>query len=146
MIARGRIVGLRGIVALTSSPVLATPATTAPAQTGVTGAAAAGLLQTSLSLVFVLAVILGLAWIAKRLRLAPGRRSGALSVLAEVPVGPKERVVLLKVGDGQALVGVGADGVRSISLLAQNIAVSQAVAEPSFAARLSEALGRGGKP
>ena len=141
----GRLVGMLGGVAMTSPAVLAVPAAPAPVAASATGTAAVGLLQTSLSLVFVLAVMLGLAWIAKRLRLAPGRRSGALSVLAEVPVGPKERVVLLKVGDAQALVGVGADGVRSLTLLAQNVTVAAAVPETSFAARLNEALGRGAR-
>jgi len=141
----GRLAGTLAVVGMTAPLVLAAPAAPAPAPAAATSSAAVGLLQTSVSLVFVLAVILGLAWIAKRLRLAPGRRSGALIVLAEVPVGPKERVVLLKVGDGQALVGVGADGVRSLTLLAQNVAVSQAAPETSFAARLNEALGRGAK-
>ena len=136
---------LLGLLA-TAPAALAGQAAPAPAATSASGQAAAGLLQTSLSLILVLAVILGLAWAARRLRLAPGRRSAALSVLAEVPLGPKERVVLLKVGDGQALVGVGADGVRSLTLLATTVAVSEAPAEPGFATRLAEAMRRGGKP
>ncbi len=111
--------------------------------------AVVGLLQTSLSLVFVLAVILGLAWLAKRMRLTPNRRLAALSVLAEVPVGPKERVVLLKVGDGQALVGVGADGIRSLSLLPTPVAlpaVPVETSEPTFATRLADALRKGTNP
>lgn len=128
--------------------LLALPAGGAPAPVASTatagghGSAAIGLLQTSLSLVVVLGLILGLAWVAKRLRLAPGRRSAALAVLAEVAVGQKERVVLLKVGEGQALVGVGADGVRSLSLLSSPVAITTPAPELSFAARLGEALGR----
>lgn len=124
----------------------AAPAATAVPAASVGGSAAVGLLQTSLSLVLVLAVILGLAWIAKRLKIAPGRRSAALAVLAEVAVGQKERVVLLKVGDAQALVGVGADGVRSLSLLAQNVPVDGPAPEVGFQARLAEALGRTPSP
>lgn len=128
---------------LLGAAVPAAPA--APAATG-GSSAAIGLLQTSLSLVLVLAVILGLAWLAQRLKLTPGRRSGALSILAEVPVGPKELVVLLQVGDRQALVGVGADGVRSLALMGAVVEVPEAApAATGFAARLAEALGRGAR-
>ena len=137
---------LLGATTVAAHAAPTTPAPAASVAASGASSAAMGLLQTSLSLVLVLAVILGLAWLAKRLKLAPARRNSNLSVLAEVPVGPKERVVLIKVGDCQALVGVGADGVRSLSLLAQPVAIAAAGAEPAFAARLAEALGRGARP
>lgn len=77
----------------------------------------AGLAQVAFSLVFILALVVGLAWLAQRLRLTPRSKIGVIQVLGDLPVGPKERVLLLQVGDRQALVGVGADGLRSLSLL-----------------------------
>lgn len=136
------LAGPRAAMAAAAGPV-ATPA--APVST--TGSAFYSLLQTSISLLLVLGVILGLAWVARRLKLAPLNRSADLAVLAEVSVGVKERVVLLKVGDAQALVGVGADGVRSLSLLTQRVEI-QATSAPDgpFAARLAEALKGAPKP
>jgi flagellar protein FliO/FliZ len=114
---------------------LAAGATPAPASP------AAGMLQVLFSLAFILAVIVALAWLATRLRLTPRTASSALKVLADVPVGPKERVVLLKVGDAQALVGVGADGVRPLRLLERGIDVPEDEAAPNaFADRLKQLM------
>jgi flagellar protein FliO/FliZ len=108
---------------------------------------AAGMLQVLVSLAFILAVIVALAWLATRLRLTPRTASSALKVLADVPVGPKERVVLLKVGDAQALVGVGADGVRSLRLLERAVEVPADEAAPhAFADRLKQLMGPGAGP
>jgi flagellar protein FliO/FliZ len=108
---------------------------------------AAGLLQVVGSLLFILATIVALAWLATRLRLTPRSASSALRVLADVPVGPKERVVLLKVGDAQALVGVGADGVRSLALLERPVELpADEVAPHAFAERLRQLTRPGGAP
>jgi flagellar protein FliO/FliZ len=107
----------------------------------------AGMVQVLLSLVFILGVIVALAWLATRLRLTPRTASGALKVLADVPVGPKERVVLLKVGDAQALVGVGADGVRALTLLDRVVDVPADVAATgAFAERLKQLMQPGARP
>ena len=87
------------------APALATAAAPAPAS------AATGFAQVAASLLLIVAVIFALAWLATRLRLTPRAASSGLKVIADVTVGPKERIVLLKVGDAQALVGVGADGI-----------------------------------
>jgi flagellar protein FliO/FliZ len=131
-----------GCLAGTTAQAAAAPV--APAGGGTT--AFASLLQTTLSLLLVLAVILALAWVARRLKLTPLHRSAELSVLADVAVGPKERVVLLKVGSRQALVGVGADGVRGLSLLETSVEIRPvAEVETSFAARLAEAMKSGAR-
>lgn len=125
---------------------VARSATAPAAATGAGTSAFASLLQTSLSLLVVLAVILALAWVAKRLKLTPLHRSAELSVLADVAVGPKERVVLLKVGSRQALVGVGSDGVRGLSLLETSVEIRPAAeVETGFAARLAEAMKGGAR-
>lgn len=86
----------------------------------------AGLAQVAFSLVFILALVVGLAWLAQRLRLTPRSKVGVIQVLGDLPVGPKERVLLLQVGDRQALVGVGADGLRALSLLEASVTLPSA--------------------
>jgi flagellar protein FliO/FliZ len=131
--ARGALVLLAGVAP--AGVALAASAPAAPASP------AAGMLQVLFSLAFILAVIVALAWLATRLRLTPRTASSALKVLADVPVGPKERVVLLKVGDAQALVGVGADGVRPLRLLERSIDVPEDEAAPNaFADRLKQLM------
>jgi flagellar protein FliO/FliZ len=110
-------------------------------------AAAGGFAQVAASLLLIVGVIVALAWLATRLRLTPRAASSALKILADVPVGPKERVVLLKVGDGQALVGVGADGVRSLGLLARPVELpAEPVTGAAFAERLKKLMAGSARP
>ena len=122
-------------VALAAAPVPTPPS------------AAAGFAQVAASLVLIVGVIVTLAWLANRLRLTPRAASSGLKVLADVAVGPKERVVLLKVGDGQALVGVGADGVRPLALLERVVELpAEATTPGAFAERLKNLMSGGAKP
>jgi len=129
--------GLLAILAVPGSAFAAAPAT-APAAgaTASASAAATGFVTVAFSLLLILGVIVGLAWVATRLRLTPRAASSGLKVLADVAVGAKERVVLLKVGDAQALVGVGADGVRSLALLERAVELPPDSAPGAFAERL----------
>ncbi len=120
------------------APALATAA--APA------GAATGFAQVAASLLLIVGVIVALAWLATRLRLTPRAASSGLKVIADVAVGPKERVVLLKVGDAQALVGVGADGIRSLALLDRVVTLPVDSAGPgAFAERLKSLMSGGPK-
>lgn len=129
--------------ALAIAPAVAVAAAAPPAPAG----AASGFAQVAASLLLIVGVIVALAWLATRLRLTPRAASSALSVLADVAVGPKERVVLLKVGDAQALVGVGADGVRSLALLDRLVELpAPTPVAGAFAERLRNLMSGGPKP
>lgn len=112
------------------------------------GPGASGVVSMIGSLAVVLALIFAMAWLARRLQNL--RRSGAgLQLLAGLPVGNKEKVVLLKVGDQHFLVGVASG---QVSLLHRFDAVpdlgegeSQPLAQAPFAIKLRELLQRGGK-
>jgi flagellar protein FliO/FliZ len=102
---------------------------------------AAALAQLAVSLVVVVALIVAIAWMARRLRLAPQGAAGALRVLAQVPVGPRERVVLLAVGDRQALVGVSGAGITSLALLGEDVSLPPGTpAAPAGEATLAERM------
>jgi flagellar protein FliO/FliZ len=134
--------------ALAGAPLAGAPLATAAAAATVPAAgAAAGFAQVAASLLLIVGVIVALAWLATRLRLTPRAASGGLKVLADVAVGPKERVVLLKVGDAQALVGVGADGIRSLALLDRVVELPAEATPPgAFAERLKGLLAGGARP
>jgi len=71
----------------------------------------AGLLQVVLGLAVVLAAIVGTGWLLRRI--APGQAGGGmLKVVGGVMVGPRERVVLVEVGEDWLVLGVAAGGVR----------------------------------
>jgi flagellar protein FliO/FliZ len=98
-----------------------------------------------LSLALVIALIIGLAWLVGRLRGFNRTHSGPLTVLGELAVGPKERVVLVRIGDAQALLGVSTAGVTSLGLLDRKIEVSPPVpGAATFAERLRDAMRRAG--
>ncbi len=138
-----RLAGLALAVAPGATVWAAAPAPAVPAAAG----AAAGFAQVAVSLVLIVGVIIALAWLATRLRLTPRAGSSGLKVLADVAVGPKERVVLIKVGDAQALLGVGADGVRSLSLLERVVELPPEVnGAGAFAERLKGLISGGAKP
>ena len=108
---------------------------------------ASGLTSVTFALLVVLAAIFAVAWLARRIRGMGNRVGNAIDVLADVPLGPKERAVLLKVGAEQVLVGVAPGRVSALHVLREPVEVSKAttVAAPaatSFSALLKRSLGK----
>jgi flagellar protein FliO/FliZ len=85
-------------------------------------------------------LIFAAGWVGRRMQgrqFVGGRR---LRCLETLPVGSRERVLLLEVEGKRVLVGVGAGGVRTLHVYesVEQMAVVEAAAPPSF----SELLGR----
>ena len=108
--------------------------------------AISGLAQLTLSLIAIVALILAISWVLKRLKLAGPRGRGDIAVLDQLALGPRDRIMLLRVGDAQVLVGVGAGGVVGLTPLAAPLATPPAAkpSTPAFAERLRELLSRNG--
>jgi flagellar protein FliO/FliZ len=102
------------------------------------------LTQLTLSLIAIVALIFAISWALKRLKLAGPRGAGEIAVLDELSVGPRERIVLVRVGESQVLVGVGASGVVPLTPLAAPIVLKGGVAPPAFAERLRDLMKRPG--
>ena len=85
-------------------------------------AGVAGIGQVTLALCIVLGAIFLCAWLARRMRNLGGGGPGALSIIGDVRLGPKERAVLLQVGATQVLVGVAPGQVRSLHVLTEPVA------------------------
>ncbi len=125
------------------SPLFAAPhAAAAAAPVG-----AGGLASVTLALLAVLAAIFGVAWVARRVRGMGNRLGSAIDVLADMPLGPKERAVLLKVGTEQILIGVAPGRVSALHVLREPIEIPKAAtaanpAAASFGALLKRSLGK----
>jgi len=102
------------------------------------------LAQLTLSLIAIVALILAISWALKRLKLAGPRGSGEIAVIDELSVGPRERIVLVRVGEAQVLVGVGAGGVVPLTPLAVPIVLKGGTPAPPFAERLRDMMKRPG--
>lgn len=106
-----------------------------------------GLFSVTLALLGVLAVIFALAWLARRVRTFGDRTAGSLEVLANMPLGPKERAVLLRVGGAQILLGVAPGRVNMLHVLDQPVEITRPTAsaqasKPNFAQLLKRSLGK----
>jgi flagellar protein FliO/FliZ len=75
------------------------------------------MVKITLSLLLVLAVIVGIAWLLKRLNLTQQGKGNVLRVIGSVAIGQRERVVLVEVGDTWLLVGVGPGQIRTLHTL-----------------------------
>ncbi|HEY1899848.1 MAG TPA: flagellar biosynthetic protein FliO [Steroidobacteraceae bacterium] len=106
----------------------------------------AGLGQVTLALCIVLGAIFLCAWFARRMRNISGGRAGAVNIISEVRLGPKERAVLLQVGTTQLLVGVASGQISALHVLAEPLSLQPPAAPPidgvSFKALLRRSLGR----
>ncbi len=112
------------------------------------GQAAGGVASVTFALLVVLAAIFAFAWLARRLRGFGNRSGNALDVIAEMPLGPKERAVLLRVGAEQILIGVAPGRVSALHVLREPVDLAKSAApsapseRPSFRALLKRSLGK----
>ena len=106
-----------------------------------------GLSEVAFALILVLAAIFVVAWVVRRMRIASNRVGGAIDVLADVPLGQKERAVLLQVGATQILIGVAPGRVNTLHVLSEPIELAKPPAIPgaggnTFRTILMRSLGK----
>jgi flagellar protein FliO/FliZ len=119
----------------------------AAAAPGAARLGAGSLASVTLALLAVLAAIFAVAWLARRVRGIGNRIGNAIDVLADVPLGPKERAVLLKVGAEQILIGVAPGRVSALHVLREPVQVTKSAAAAvadanSFRTLLKRSLGK----
>jgi flagellar protein FliO/FliZ len=102
------------------------------------------LTQLTLSLLAIVVLIFAIGWVLKRFKLTAPRGSRDSAVLDELSVGPRERILLVRIGEAQVLVGVGAAGIVALTPLATPIALKSVAGAPAFAERLRELMKRPG--
>jgi flagellar protein FliO/FliZ len=106
--------------------MFAAPQTAPAAHAGGLG----GLGEVTLALLLVLGAVFALAWALKRVRAFSSRVGAAVDVLAQLPLGQKERAVLIKVGTTQILLGVAPGRVNTLYVLPEPLDVSRPAAAP----------------
>jgi flagellar protein FliO/FliZ len=72
------------------------------------------IVQIIFSLLLVLVAIVLVAWILKRMNVAQQGSSKLLKVLGAVPIGQRERIVLVEVNDTCLVVGIGPGQIRTL--------------------------------
>lgn len=106
-----------------------------------------GLMQMTLGLLVVLAMIFGFAWLLRRFGRYQGLANGSLKTLGGLPLGTRERLVLVQVGGKQLLLGVTPHSIQTLHVLDENIMLggSRDKSNPSgsFSDRLAYMMSKG---
>ena len=91
------------------------------------------------SLLFVIAFILFLAWLLKRMRVPTMMNQKGLKVVRQIPVGTKERIMVVEAGEEQFLVGVTSQSIQLISKLEKPLTQEELQPAP-FSNQLAQLL------
>ncbi|OGS99686.1 MAG: flagellar biosynthetic protein FliO [Gallionellales bacterium RIFCSPLOWO2_12_FULL_59_22] len=78
-----------------------------------------GIVQILFSLLLVLAAIVLVAWLIKRINVAQQNSRHLLKVLGGVSIGQRERIVLVEIKDTWLVVGVGPGQIRTLHTLSR---------------------------
>ena len=97
------------MLALTPALALAADDKPAPAISG-----AGSLAQAGLGLFAVIALILGMAWLARRAGLVRHATGGVMKVVGSTMLGARQRLVLVEVGDTWLVLGVSPGEIRPL--------------------------------
>ena len=137
--------------ATTPAPAAATPAVTAPAAVTVppVGALTSGIGGQLAQLVFGLLLVVGLifvlAWLMRRVQRAGPGGNQVIELVGSRALGPRDRLVLVQVGNEQVLLGVSPGSITALHVMNEPVQVPETQnATPEFARRLMEALGNKG--
>ncbi len=96
------------------------------------------MIQVLAGLTAVLVLFYGLVFVLKRMGSFRTGQGGKMRVIDGVSVGTRERLLLVQVGEKQALVGVSANGISPITVFDQEVITAEEIAENSFANQLQQ--------
>jgi flagellar protein FliO/FliZ len=131
----------RAIAGLPTRPAKTTAMTVQPGHAAPPSAAST-LGGTLFALALVLGLIFGLAWLARRMPGLAGMRGNGLRVIASTPLGARERLVVVEVGEQQLLLGTGASGTRLLHVLEAPLPVEAPAQPVPFAQLLARQFGK----
>jgi flagellar protein FliO/FliZ len=100
------------------------------------GSAGGGALEVTLALLLVVGLIALLAWAARRMRGFGVGRGERIQVLSDRAVGPKERCLLVRVGETDILLGIAAGSVRALHVFPAGANTEAPPAPPVTAPKL----------
>ncbi len=100
--------------------------------------------QVLLGLFLVVALIFFLAWALRKMNAVPGQL-GHMKVITSMPLGTRERVVLVQVGEEQLLLGVTAQSVSLLARYQEPIITPEQKGRGEFAERLAQVLQNRGR-
>ncbi|MBJ2246958.1 MULTISPECIES: flagellar biosynthetic protein FliO [Pseudomonas] len=132
------------LLALPLSALAAEPVAQAAAAAPVVSSGVGGqLTQLVLGLLLVVGLIFVLAWLMRRVQsIGPGNAQ-VIELVGSRALGPRDRLVLVQVGEEQILLGITPGRITPLHVLKTPVdAAKTEAATPEFAQRLMELLGK----
>ena len=130
---------------LLSFPLLAAEKTDSARTLTESPLSAVNLMQTVLGLLLVLGCIVLVAWLLKRSNSFHSATSGKLKVIAGLPLGSRERAVLIQIGDEQLLLGVTPQQINVLHKLDTPLNTGNDNHASDFAGKLRHIMQQRGK-
>jgi flagellar protein FliO/FliZ len=81
------------------------------------------LLKLTAGLVLVVLIIFALAWLVKKFNLNQQSQNGLIRIVAGMPIGTRDRILLLEVGEEQILLGLTPGRIEKLHTLSQKLEV-----------------------
>ena len=101
----------------------------------------ADIANVALSMVIIVVAILALGWVYRRMHGMRGSHGSVMEVLATQALGPKERVILARVGGRQLVIGITPTQMQTLYVLDDEEVPARPTEEPdNFGTRLKQAL------
>lgn len=112
------------------------------------GIPAGTFLQTLLALGLIVALLGGTAWLARKVSGGKGFGRGGMRVVGGVALGPKERIILVEVGEQWLVIGIVPGQIRTLHRLPKGAAMPDEISAPAsdrpFAQWLKQTMERRG--
>lgn len=115
------------------------------ASTSSTTSPTLGLLQVVLSLMAILALIIGVAWMAKRFLTINTPTGSTIKMIGGINVGGRERVLLLEIGEQWVVIGVAPGHISTLTTMPRQTIADIPESQPSkaFSVWLKQKMDKG---
>ncbi|WP_415639555.1 flagellar biosynthetic protein FliO [Pseudomonas floridensis] len=99
--------------------------------------------QLLLGLLLVVGLIFVLAWVMRRVQRVGPNNSQVIELVSSRAIGPRDRLVLVQVGNEQVLLGITPGNITTLHVLKEPVQVPvREQTTPEFAQRLLELMGK----
>lgn len=98
--------------------------------------------KLGLALLLVLGIFVAFAWMMRRFSGFQSSAKGDLRVITGLSLGTRERLVVVKVGKSQLLLGVTPGQIHKLHVLEEDFEAEMTTSQPDFKQKLKSALGQ----